>query len=513
MNWPVSGNRLADLLQGLDDRPALYAHGRQASRRELREAALVLAAQWSSLGLRRGDAVALWLPNGLSWMQCLFAASHLGILIVPVSTRYKPPEVRHVLEVSKARALVVPRDFLDADLVAIAHELKAVVPTLEWVIEQLDANDFLPGLDAARFAPGPVNEDDLLACFSTSGTTGHPKLAAHGQGSIVRHAVHVSKALDFHEGDCLLAVLPMFGVFGFMAVLAAFAGGASVVVMPVFEAQPAVRDVENHRVTHIIGADSMFDAMFRIEGADLSSWRRGVMADFVGLPLEVARRGDELGIAFTGTYGSSECYSLMSFNDWQAGAEQRAKAGGLPVDRAIEVRIVEPDGDRLMPEGEAGEIQIRGPNVLAGYLNNPEATAKAFTSDGWFRSGDLGYREGGCFVYLARLGDSLRLRGYLVNPAEIENCLMQHAAVAGAQVVGVRQAGRGDVAIAWVLAAGSPDEFPAEAELLAHCRANIASYKVPLRVVRIDAFPAISGPNGTKIQKRRLREMAQALLA
>jgi fatty-acyl-CoA synthase len=227
----------------------------------------------------------------------------------------------------------------------------------------------------------------------------------------------------------------------------------------------------------------------------------------VGLTLPVTQRGDELGIKFSNTYGSSECYALMSFHDWQADAAQRAKSGGVPIDPEIGVRVADPESGRICAEGEPGEIQIRGPNLLSGYLNNPEATSKAMTADGWFRSGDLGFMEGAGFVYLARMGDSLRLRGYLVNPAEIENCLMEHTSVGGAQVVGVNRPGEGDMAVAYVIAGtGVPDE----AMLIAHCRERMASYKVPRRVILIDEFPAINGPNGNKIQKRVLREWAAA---
>ena len=217
-----------------------------------------------------------------------------------------------------------------------------------------------------------------------------------------------------------------------------------------------------------------------------------------------------MGIRLAGVYGSSECFALMSLNPTHMPVERRALAGGIPVDPEIRVRVVDPETDHEKPAGEPGEIQIRGPNLMSGYLNNPEASARAMTGDGWFRSGDLGYSEGAGFVYLARMGDSLRLRGFLVSPAEIEACLMQHASVAGAQVVGVNQPSKGDIAVAWVIAAEAA--IPDEAALLAHCRANIASYKVPRRVIVIDEFPSINGPNGIKIQKRVLRDMAQAVI-
>ncbi len=529
---------LENLLAGWDDAPAFVEPGNTVSRGQLRAAALAAAHGLRALGFQRGDVLALWLPNGLAWVQLLFAAARLGVLIVPVSTRYQAPEVKHLLEVSRARGIVAAARFLDTDYAAVAQGLKAEVATLEQVLTLEDLTSFMPfagvapGADSATLHQPGGDGAALLCCFSTSGTTGQPKLAAHRHDSIARHAHYVARALDIRPGDAMLCVLPFFGVFGFMAVLGALARGAACVSMPVYDADTAAHAIARHRISHVIGADTMFEAMMRVEGADFSTWRRAVQADFAGLAITVTQRGSDLGIAFTGTYGSSECYSLMSFQDFDAGVEQRAQAGGVPVDPDIAVRIADPETGRVLgagatgkpgkpgkpgesgetgdpgDPGDPGEIQIRGPNVLACYLNNPEATAKAMTADGWFRSGDLGYRDGAGFVYLARMGDSLRLRGYLVSPAEIELCLMQHPSVGGAQVVGVKRPGQGDVAVAYVIA-GAGGAAPAEATLLGHCRTSMAAYKVPVRVMVIDEFPAINGPNGNKIQKRVLREWAQ----
>jgi fatty-acyl-CoA synthase len=147
---------------------------------------------------------------------------------------------------------------------------------------------------------------------------------------------------------------------------------------------------------------------------------------------------------------------------------------------------------------------------MAGYLNNPEATAAAMTSDGWFRTGDLAYSEGESFVYLSRMKDGLRLRGYLVDPAEIEAFLTTHDSVGAAQVVGVHREGRGDVAVAFVLPRNGCAS--SEEELISFCGSGISNYKVPSRIVFVDQFPEISGPNGVKIQKNRLRELADALI-
>jgi fatty-acyl-CoA synthase len=182
----------------------------------------------------------------------------------------------------------------------------------------------------------------------------------------------------------------------------------------------------------------------------------------------------------------------------------------VPVSPRIEVRVVDPDTGEPLPHERPGELQVRGYNVMGGYLGNPEATAAALTPDGWFRTGDLGSTREHGFLFTSRLRDSLRLRGYLVDPAEIEEYLAGHGAVAAAQVVGVQQPGRGDVAVAFVRRGPGPGV--SEAELLTWCRRGLAGYKVPERIVLVEDFPMTHGPNGAKVQKVALRGMAEALL-
>lgn len=513
---PLEPVCLDDLLAGQDDRAAFHFNGQICSRGQLREQAQAAAAALHSLGLRRGDALALWLPNGPAWLQLLFAAARLGLLIVPISTRYKAPEVAHLLKVSRAKAIVTPAVFLGQDYAAIAQGLKADAPDLTQHLVLEDSEGFFTHpLAHSSHCPAQLGHgEDLLVCFSTSGTTGAPKLAAHDHRSTPRHAAQVAQALQIGANDVFLCTLPLFGVFGFMAALAPLSTGALLVLQQVFEPEPAAQAIEAHGVTHFVGSDGMLEALLNLPDARLTSLRRGALADFAGIIQPVIERADALGARFSGTYGMSEVFSLMSFADWSAPVAERALAGGRVIHPDVEVRVVDPQTHEAVAVGATGEIQLRGPNVLAQYLNNPEATARAFTADGWFRSGDLGLRQPWGYTYLARMGDSLRLRGYLVNPSEMESVLMQAAGVAGAQVVGVQRPGIGDVAVGFVIPApGQPrSSLPDEATLLALCRERMASYKVPTRVAALAEFPVINGPNGVKIQKRILREWAAHLL-
>jgi fatty-acyl-CoA synthase len=509
----ATGSRFRDLLDSHPERPAFFVGESAASRAELAQAADRAAALFGQLGLGRGDIVALWLPDGGAWLQFFFAAADCGILAIPISTRYRAAEARHVLELSGASAVVAVEEFLGVRYSDIARDLQAELPGLRHIITVTDTNLFHAG------ATGPVARlgtgSDLFCTFSTSGTTGRPKLAVHDQTGCAHHALTVAKLFGLGPQDVMLCVLPLYGVLGFVQAFAAIAAGAACVFMPLYKADEAAAAVARHRVTFAFGSDAMFDAILKVPGADLSSWRGGGLADFNGLTDGVVTGAErDWNLPLVGIYGSSECFALMATRLPSEPLPQRGLAGGRPVSADITFRIVDVENGQPIEPGKTsapmtGALQIRGPNVMRGYLNNPAATAAAFTEDGWFRTGDLAYADGDAFVYLSRLGDALRLRGYLVDPTEIELFLCRHPAVTAAQVVGVRLPSEGDVAVAFVQA-GSPVE---EAALIAYCRQGIANYKVPRRVAIVPDFPYVHGPNGSKIQKSRLRDEAAQILA
>ena len=446
-----------------------------------------VAGGLAALGLRRGDVLALWLPNLPEWLLLYLAATSLGVAVAAVNTRYRAVEVGHVLRASRARAIAYLPGFKAIDFEGILRD-SGEQP--EIVLEHLPDGDPVAG---------GGEPDDLAILFTTSGTTASPKLAAHTRRSVELHAANVAQAFDIRPGDVVLGALPLAGTFGFSGVMGALAGGVAVALQPVFDADEAAAALSELGVTHFNGSDAMLKATLdsrRLRAGELR-WRSGGFASFTGLAAELVRRGDELGVNLHGLYGSSECFALMASWSPADRPELRRLAGGRPLP-GIEVRIVE------------GELQVRGYNVMSGYLYNEDATARAFTEDGWFRTGDAVHPQDDGFAYLARMGDALRLRGYLVDPAEIEEHLGRHPAVELAQVVGVPVAGEGDVPVAFVrLRSGVR---ASEQELAEHCRRSIAGFKVPRRVVLVEDFPVTAGPNGVKIQKAKLREQAASLL-
>ena len=279
--------------------------------------------------------------------------------------------------------------------------------------------------------------------------------------------------------------------------------------MSAFDAAEAVRLVDEHRVRYLNVTDDMVMAMLDATPREvaLPTVEACGFAAFAAKPDELLARAEARGLPLVGLYGMSEVQAFFSRQPLEAAPERRLLGGGIPIDPAARVRVRDPESARLLPTGESGEIEIAGPSLMRGYFENPAATRETMTEDGFVRSGDLGYLTGdGGFVYLARIGDAMRLGGFLVSPAEIEGHLNEHPAVEGAQVVGVSTVrGPRPVAFVTLSATGAFDE---EA-LRDHCGRSLARFKVPARIFAVDEFPTAKSANGTKIRRAELRRMAQ----
>lgn len=517
--------------------PAADGHTRSLTYRQLAARAASVARELRGYGVRRGDVVAVWLPNCLEWLVTEFAVARLGAIVLGINTRFGAHELSHLLRTAQPVCLLAPATFLRIDfagtLRAAAGHLQRDSP--DWQAPAViltgtgDDAGWDAGWSAARLAvpeaatqsaltgaePAAGEAADWVNLFTTSGSTGTPKLAAHDQASLAQHSHSAARAFGLHAGDRLMCILPLCGVFGLNGALAALAVGATCVVEPVFQAADALAHMSEYRITHLNGGDDLFlriiDAYER-RPADLSAWRRGGIANFTGKADYVVRWAEEhIGARLAGVYGSSECFALTATWDPRLPASERSNAGGEVISPAAEVRVVSEQTGQVLPPQQVGELQFRGYNVLPCYYRNTSATKSAFTPDGWFRSGDLGYlQEQATFVYLCRAGDALRLHGFLVEPLEIENFLMSHPAVDTARLVAVAGPDGNDVAVAFVKLRAGTAVSPGE--LTGFCRGELASYKIPAHVIPVDAFPVTPGTNGDKIVTRELREIAVRFL-
>jgi acyl-CoA synthetase (AMP-forming)/AMP-acid ligase II len=498
-----------------------YAAGESPALLERREGVVVpvshaelhgaVAAAQTALreaGVRAGDVIGLWLPNGLAYYALEFAAAGLSAAVLGINTRYGVFELAHLIVTARMKVLAHPERFIDIDFPGTLDKALAeargrdpdLTPPRILRLNAIDGD--APDIIEDRGAP-----DAPMNYFTTSGSTGAPKLAGHDQASIVRHARLVARTYDIRPGDVVHGVLPLCGVFGFNSAMAALAAGATVLVEPVFDAGLALRAFREFGVTHAFGGDDLWGRIreaWVAEPVRPTALRRGAIAQFEGkAEVLAAWARAELGIELAGVYGASELFALILNRPLDPDLARQVRAGGPPLP-GVEVRIGDPETG-LAADAPQGEMQVRGFTVLSGYLNNPEATAKAFTADGWYRTGDLIAADGdGAFTFLCRNTEALRLRGFLVEPAEIEQCLMDHPAVITARVVGVATA-HGDAPLAFVTLA-APETPEA---LRAYCKSRLAAFKVPVEVVILEAFPVTAGTNGAKIKLDELKRLAR----
>lgn len=517
----------------------------------LDDAARRAARGLSELGVGRGDRVALWLPNCPAYLVLWLGAARLGAIAVAVNTRFRAGEVADVVRRSGARALALWPGFRGIPFLDVLGEIdRSAFERLETLVaygeeggeEAAGAGPFgaAGAAGAARALPAlpaslagcrwvmfpdllerpPLDEDraapgDGANMFTTSGTTRAPKFVLHSHASVTAHALTMARALGYaaHPESGALGMLPLCGVFGFCQATAALAAGSPLALASAFDAAEAVRLVDEHRVRCLNVTDDMLMAMFDAAPREvaLPTVESCGFAAFAAKPDELRARAEARGLRLVGLYGMSEVQAFFSRQPLDAAPERRLLGGGVPLDPAAAVRVRDPGSRRLLAAGEAGEIEIAGPSLMRGYFENPAATRETITGDGFVRSGDLGYlTDDGGFTYLGRMGDAMRLGGFLVSPAEIEGHLNEHPAVRGAQVVGVDTEG-GPRPVAFVV----PDRgagFDEEA-LRDHCGRSLARFKTPARIFAVDEFPTTKSANGTKIRRAELRRMAEERLA
>src|SRR5947208_93472 len=523
---------------------------------EFRERVNRLARGLAALGIRHGENVAIWLPNRPEWFFAQYACARLGAVVVALNPRYKAHELTYILGQSEARALLVTDrlggiDYFDT-LHAVLPELPASVPgelasarfpALRHVI--VDADDPYPGCHrlsdvvelglAAEGAggarsewgsertspPGPSGRepgpDDVFTLLYTSGTTSFPKGAMITHRNCVPHGWNVGEVLRLTADDRVLHALPAAGTWGGVNVpLTTWSHGACLVLMDTYDPLRALQLIERERCTVWNAVDTMVTAMLEhpdLDRYDRSSLRTGGLGSTGGgahglFEAFVERIGVRYGYE---PYGMTELNAMALFHHLDEPPELRKLPGVNPAP-GLEVRVVHPETGALSQPGEEGELQFRGECVTRGYYKNPEATAAAFTPDGWFRSGDLGVQDGrGHTIFKGRLRETLRISHFMVAPGEIEVFLMSHPDVAQAFVVGVPDPKLNEAPVAYVIL--KEGAFLTEAALRAFARGKIASYKIPVGIRFVKDVPRTPGPHGDKVQRGKLREQAIRELA
>lgn len=471
--------------------------------RELAERVRAFSAACLASGVRPGDRVALWAANGHRWIVAALGVISAGGVLVPVNTRYKGAEALWILRRSDARLVLVEDGFLDNDYVAMLREAAedgaATLPEIVAINDEHDRvcswDGFLAraadvGDEEVRARAEAVREDDYSDMLFTSGTTGNPKgaLTTHAQNLRVFGAWSARTGL--RHGDRYLVVNPMFHTFGYKAgVLACLITGATILPQAVFDVTRTLRLVDAERVSVLPGPPTLYSSILdhpQRGEVDLSSLRLAVTGA-ASVPIALVERvRTELFPTVLTAYGLTESCGVVTTCVVGDDARVIAETSGRAID-GVEVAVVGEDGAAL-PAGETGEIVVRGYNVMQGYHEDPAATAEAIDADGWLHTGDVGRLDAeGNLTITDRLKDMFVVGGFNAYPAEIEQVLARHAAVAEAAVVGIPHERLGEVGRAHVVV--RPDADPTEEDVLAHCRRNLANFKVPREVVFVDALP------------------------
>ncbi len=488
---------------------------------ELDDAARTLAAALAASGVEPGDRVAVWCFNSARWVVAALGTFAAGAVLVPVNTRFKGAEASDILARSGARALVTVTDFLGTDYVAMLEAAQAELPSLETIVvahgpatgASVAWDDFVAGVtppsradvEKRAAALGPEDRSDILF---TSGTTGSPK------GVVMTHSRTLSVATDWvamtglEAGDAYLMVNPYFHMFGLKAgILASVAAGATMLPEPVFDADRVLARVADERVTVLPGPPTLYQSILdhpARAGHDLSSLRVAVTGA-ADIPVELIRRvQDELPFSsVVAGYGLTEAGTATATAPGDD-AEAVATTVGRPRP-GFELGIAGADGEPA-PPGDPGEVLVRGPSVMAGYLDDAAETAKVLSPDGWLKTGDLGaLDEAGRLRIVGRVKDMFIVGGFNAYPAEIENALLRHPAIRQAAVIGIPDERLGEVGMAFVVG----DELSGDG-IIAWSRSEMANYKVPRVVEVVDELPL----NATgKVVKDALRERARARLA
>ena len=479
---------VARALRYYPDQAAFASGEKRSTFRELHERVARVAASLVSHGFRRGDRLAMLLPNEPEYIELIYACSRLGVIAVPLNTRLSPTEIDRVLTDASPRGL-------------IRHSsLPAPTVRLSWE-RVLDKEP----LDAANGAAleAIYDSEAVLALVYTSGTTGHPKGVSLTHANVLSNVHFLNYWMPYEEGGVYLHAAPMFHIADFPLMFAAPAFGTCQVTIPKFNPQSFCETVERQRVSHTVLVPTMINSLIQfpdLNRYDLSSLKQ---LAYGGSPMapDLIRRTRKAfpKLKLVQGYGLSESGFLTGLEDHEH-TDDKLLSCGRPCP-GIDVRIIDESGNET-EAGRPGELVARGANVMRGYWNNPEETKTAFRN-GMFRTGDVGYQSrDGYFYLLDRIKDMIVTGGENVYTGEVEAVIYEHPAVREAAVFGIPDPQWGELVMASVVL--KPGTSLSADQLIAHCRRSLANFKIPHRIEFSQTELPKSGSG--KILKRELRE-------
>lgn len=492
------------------------------------------AKAFMSLGIKKGDHVAIWADNKPEWIISQFATAKIGAVLVTVNTNYQAHELEYLLKQSDASTLIMAESYKGTSYIDILEQihpslkdskkgqitceklpnLKNLIVISNEVYDFCDTWDHLMGLEPTVTDEDLMNRQhtldvhDVINMQYTSGTTGFPKGVMLTHYNIVNNGNQIADCMKLTSDDRLCIPVPFFHCFGcVLGILAAVSKGTTMVLLEQFNAEQVLKAVEKEKCTALHGVPTMFIAELNhpdFKNYDLSSLRTGIMAGST-CPVEVMRDvmnnmgADEITIA----YGLTESSPVFTQTQTDDPIELKVSTVGRPHPN-VEVKVLVPGTDKEQEIGVPGELCTRGYHVMKGYYNNPEATSEAIDEDGWLHTGDLAVmHENGYMEITGRIKDMIIRGGENIYPREIEEFLYQHPDILDVQVVGVPDAKFGEEVMAWIIL---KDGKQTTAEnVKSYCEGKISRFKIPRYIEFIKEYPMTASG---KIQKFKLREQA-----
>lgn len=496
VNEPLSiPELLKQRVNAAPDKPFLFSEtdNRQFTYKEFEGAVQRTASLLVANGIGKGDVVSLLLPNSVEYVIAYFACWQIGALAGPINSLLKAQEIAYVISNSEAKAWLVNSEFLPI-VEAIRDEVR---PTI------LLFDDEAGNADERGLRTDLSLEDEAIIIY-TSGTTGKPKGCLLTHCNVIANARQISSWLNFSESDRLLTMMPLFHMNAVsVTTLSALYAGGSTVVSPKFSASRFWQIISDYQITSFGSVATMLSMLlstypYGVPAGLKTDQLRFAMCGSAPVPAQVLRRFEEtFNCLVIEGYGLSESTCRSTFNP----PDTRRRPGSCGIPIGNEMRVVDEE-DRAVPDGELGEIVLRGENILKGYYKNDLANETAFRN-GWFHTGDIGYRDADGFFYIVdRKSDMIIRGGENIYPREIDEVLYQHPDIAAAAVIGVPDDLYGEEVAAVVVL--KPGAKPTEQEVIDYCKARLADFKCPKTVRFVEDIP--KGPTG-KLLKRELAKM------
>lgn len=470
------------------NRTAFSHDGKRRTFLDLYDRVAGIAGHLVDQGFKRGDRIALLLPNEDQYLELIYACAWLGLIAIPLNTRFSAMEIDHVLVDATPHGIIRHSSLLTP---------KTAVPWQRVIdLQPLTAGELPP--------PAPIYDPEaVLALIYTSGTTGRPKGVIQTHANILSNIYHLNYWMPYKEGGIYLHAAPIFHILDFPFIFAAPAFGACQVTIPKFSPQTFCEAVQREGVTHSVLVPTMINLLVQFEDLKNYDLHSLELLAYGGSPIapELVRRAQETfpNVKLVQGYGLSETGFLTGLRSDELTNKRLMSCGRTCI--GVDLQVVDESG-LTVDVGQHGELVVRGANVMQGYWNKPEETKLAFRNE-MFRTGDIGFRDGdGYFFILDRLKDMIVTGGENVYSGEVEAIIYQHPAVKEVAVFGIPDPQWGEIVMACVVL--KPAQVLSADELIAYCRRSLANYKVPRRIEFLTTELPKNGSG--KILKRQLRE-------